>query len=61
MLGDSMNHLEINSGTGGGVVGVGMAELAAFEDNWEVQLNEVAACIDEVDVFSGGSSFRSRM
>ena len=29
-----MKHLEINAGTGGGVIGIGMSEIASLEDNW---------------------------
>ena len=53
-----MKHLEINAGTGGGRVGVGMTDIEAFEDKWEGKLNEVAALIDGMDVFAGGSWFR---
>ena len=56
-----MKHLEINSGIGGGGVGIGMSEIAALEDKWEGTLNEFAARIDGMDVFSGGRWFRSRM
>ena len=30
LLGDQMKHLEINDGTGGGGLGVGINEIAAF-------------------------------
>ena len=56
-----MKHLEINSGIGGGGVGIGMSEIAALEDKWERQINEVAARIDGMDMFAGGRWFRSRM
>ena len=46
MLDDRMKHLNINDGTGGGGVGIGIPELAALEDKWEGQLNEVADWID---------------
>ena len=39
LLGDQMNHLEINASTGGGGVGVGIPEIVAFKDKWEGQLN----------------------
>ena len=57
LLGERMKHIDINSCTGGGGVGVGMPELAAFEDKWEGQLNEVAYRIDGMAVFSGGRQF----
>ena len=56
-----MKHLEVNAGTGGGGLGIGMSEISALEDKWEGQLNKVAARIDGMDVFAGGTWFRSRM
>ena len=56
-----MKHLEVNAGTGGGGLGIGMSEISALEDKWEGKLNEVAAMIDGMAVFSGGKWFRSRM
>ena len=61
LLGDWMKHIEINAGTGGEELVVGMPELAASEDKWEVHLNEVADCISGVAVFAGGRWFRLRM
>ena len=46
LLGDQMEHLKINSSTLGGVT--------EFEDKWEGKLNEVAARIEGMAVFSGG-------
>ena len=54
LLGDQMKHLKINSSTGGGVMCVGIPKLAEFEDKWEGKLNEVAARIEGMAVFSGG-------
>ena len=56
-----MKHLNINASTGGGGVGVGMIDIEALEGKWEVKLNEVAAQIDGMDVFTGGRWFGSRM
>ena len=53
--------MDINSGTGGGVVWIAMSEIGALEDKWEVQLNEVEAIIDGDYMFSGWIWFRSRM
>ena len=61
LLGDQMKHLDINAVTGGLGVGVWMPDLAAFEDNWKAQLNEVAARIYGMSVFAGGKWFQSRM
>ena len=51
---EEMNYLDNNTGTGGGVVDVGITDISSFEDKWEVQLSEVAARIDGVSVFSRG-------
>ena len=32
LLGEWMKHLEVNVGTGGGGLGIGMSEIAALED-----------------------------
>ena len=56
-----MKNLDINTGTGGGGVGIGMSEIAAVEDKWRGHLNEVAARIYGMAVFTGGRWFWSRM
>ena len=56
-----MKHMEMNSGTGGGGLGIWMSNIVALEDKWERQLNEVADIIYWMDVFAGGRWFRSRM
>ena len=38
-----------------------MSDIAALEDKWKGQLNEVAVRINEMDVFAGGRWLRSRM
>ena len=43
LSGERVKHLEINTGTLGGVVGIWMSEIASFEYNWEGKMNEVAA------------------
>ena len=61
LLDKRMKHIETNVDTGGGGVGVGITDLAAFEENWEGQLNEFAARIDGMAVFAVEKWFRSRM
>ena len=61
LLHEHMKHLDINSSTGGGGVGVGITDLEAFMDKWKGKLNEVAARIHGMYMFAGGRWFRSRM
>ena len=35
VLNNRMKYLDINAGTGGGGFGVGMPDLAEFEDKWK--------------------------
>ena len=51
LLDEWLKHLEINAGTGGGVVRVGITYLEEFYNRWKGQQNKVAACIDGMDVF----------
>ena len=39
LLGYQMKNQEINAGTGGGGLGVGITDIVAFEDKREGQLN----------------------
>ena len=61
LLGEGMKYLENNSYTRDGWVGIGISELAALEDNWEGEMNEVVSRIDGMAVFVGGGLFQSRM
>ena len=61
LMGERMEYMEIDSGTGGGVVWIEMSNIAALEAMWEGKLNEVTARIDGVAVLPGGRWFRSRM
>ena len=61
VLGKRMKHLDINTGTGVGGVGIWMSEIAALEDRWEGKLNEVAARNNGMDVFAGGRWFWSHV
>ena len=53
-----VEHLEINDGTGGEGVGVGIPEVAALKEKCEGKWNKVTAWIDGMAVFAGGRCFR---
>ena len=49
-----MMYLKIHASTGGWGVGVWMPEIAALEEKWEGQLNEVVDIIYGMAVFTEG-------
>ena len=57
LLDEQMKHLEINSSTGGGGVGLGISDMESFEYKWKGQLKEVADRIDGVELLAGGRWF----
>ena len=58
LLDEQMKHLDINAITGCGGVGVGITDMEALEDKCKLKLHKIAARIDRMAVFVGGSWFR---
>ena len=61
ILDERIKHFDINAGTGGVGVGVGITDISAFEDKWEGILSKGVAHIDVMAVFAGGKWFLSLM